>query len=91
MLTLPLVLSYLAGSRKETEQMPDLTTTSTTSKADAGRLGGRVAAQRMTAEARQERGRRGAVAGIATRVEKNWGDLSDTDRDRIRAVALASN
>lgn len=58
-------------------------------KADAGRLGGLTAAQRMTPEARSERGRAGARAGIASRVEKNWAELPEADRERIRAVALA--
>lgn len=55
--------------------------------AERGSLGGRLVAERMTPEQRSARGRAGALAGIAARVENSWDDLTEEARERIRAVA----
>ncbi len=58
-------------------------------KVRAGRLGGATTAKRSTPEQIKERGSLGALAGVATRVEKSWDRLPEADKDRIRAVALS--
>lgn len=62
--------------------MPDRMTT-TTDKARAGRIGGRVAAERMTPEARSERARVASLGAAVSTIEKRWDEMPEELRDRI--------
>lgn len=65
--------------------MPEQMTTTTDAKARAGRIGGRVTAQRMTAEQRSERARLGSRMAAVSTIEKHWDDMPEELRARVLA------
>jgi hypothetical protein len=60
-------------------------TTQPASHAERGSLGGRVAAQRMTPEARTARAVTAAMAGAVGTIEKRWDEMPEELRERVLA------
>jgi hypothetical protein len=70
--------------------MPDrMTTTADDAKARAGRIGGRVTAERMTPEARSERARAASLGAAVSTIEKRWDEMPEPMKARILARVSA--
>lgn len=69
--------------------MPEQMTTRPASHAERGSIGGRVAAERMTPEARSERARKAALSSAVGTIEKRWDEMPAELRERVLAVVTA--
>jgi hypothetical protein len=65
--------------------MPEQMTTTADAKARAGRIGGRVTAERMTPEARSERARAASLGAAVSTIEKRWDEMPEELRERVLA------
>jgi hypothetical protein len=71
------------GRKAEEDQMPRMT------HAERGAIGGRLVAERMTAEERQARSRAGAQVGAVNVIERSWTEMPEQLRERVRAVVAS--